>query len=44
MDNILGDYLWSLLACIGVLAVTAAIAIIILAYFRPDLAVELLSV
>jgi hypothetical protein len=44
MDNILGNYLWSLLAIIGVLAVTAAIAIMILAFFRPELAVELLSV
>jgi hypothetical protein len=44
MDSILGNYLWSLLAFVGVLAVTAAIAMIILALFRPDLAVQLLSV
>jgi hypothetical protein len=43
MGRILGDYLWSLLACVAVVAVTAAFAIIIVAFFRPDVVVTLLS-
>ena len=43
MDSILGDYLWSLLAFVAVVAVTAAIAIVIVAFFRPDVVVALLS-
>jgi hypothetical protein len=44
MDSILGDYLWSLLAVLGVLAVTAAIGVMTLAFFKPELIVQLLSV
>jgi hypothetical protein len=44
MDSIFGNYLWSLLAFIGVLAVSAAVGIMILAFFRPELVVQLLSI